>query len=549
MAYTDEDEKLNSGGLYDPNRSKTRYNTIAGLRSYVDQNQNQTGPNTVATKVTQSNNVNKNTNQAQTDKTGYVVQTGAGIAKDVQNNIWSPPVITKVAPTKIVGDPLGAVKNNFGGPPASDPNAFTPGAITEYINKANDPTYVPEAFETSSSQRVLTDSLAELTAQADILKGNIKTQGEKIDAAALEDLKKLNAQIEAVRTKLASYSTSTSVADIGATNSIEDNAMNMADGLNEGMGNIGFLQNTFGGKYDAGKFGALDGQIYNQQINEARDNSEASALDAKKGQLEKTAGVQSYLGALKKGRTDIDQFGTDFTKRIGDEATAAKSTFGKQVKGIDDKVARETERLSTEAKDYHASKLAGPKQAKEAKLQWGADWARVASIFGSEKGDFGSDKYNPFGERARLDYEKATGTRGSTEDIAKWAGERQSLYISDDIERARELLRTDPNNVLYKQMLTSFRKAYDKYYAEKDSRLAARRFKEAQEKADDERRKKESAAAVKADKEVNKGPTAAVDKESAAQTRAIREKNKPDKPEKTKAEKPEKAEKADKSKV
>lgn len=314
MSYSAEDEKNNALPAFDPARAQSRANKINALKSYVDQNQTSSAPNALKSKTISSGNTVANINKAQEGVSALTVQQGSQVEADTKKDT--------------TGSGLAVTKTDIGKPVALD----TSGARGVRGLQKNEETTVGVSVNGVTQSDTVIDNavtadIAALDVQKTKLIGSYTTLGRTLDTKALEDLAKLDAQMLTLREKLNKIKT-TDLAEVGQTNAVEAAALDDADSLTATpTSNVGYLQRMFGQDYDTSKFGALDSQVYNKDINDARKTAADNTSEMEKQRAGKINAAKSFLGSVKNSKETMDKFDTDFRKSVNDNKEADQKTL------------------------------------------------------------------------------------------------------------------------------------------------------------------------------------------------------------------------------
>ena len=379
MAYNAEDEKANALPAFDANRAKSRANKLQALQSYVAQNQSTSAPNALKTKAIQSGNTVANVNKAQGAANALTIQQGTAVEEQTKKDTTGSGLeVSKIALDKSVSEPKARVITDHlaGG-------AETVESITNN-GKVNQTGTVIDSSVTSD--------IAAVDAQKTKIIGPYTTLGRTLDEKALADLAKLDAQTAALRAKLNALPT-TGLADIGQTNVIENTALDDADSLTATpTSNVGYLQRMFGPDYNSKKFGGLDSQVYNEDVNDARKVASDNTSEMVRQKSGKITAAKSYLGSVKSSKDTMDSFDTDFKKSVEDNKVEGKKTLKGFTDDVDTDHKTETTRIREVGDKLKRDNLATAKEVDEAKTLLGEDFGGYAANLGKKfGGSFGDD--------------------------------------------------------------------------------------------------------------------------------------------------------------
>lgn len=466
MSYSTEDEKQATATPFDANRAKSRQNKLSAISSFVSQNQNTTNPNVVAMKAGQQNKTVGAVNKAQTDTNGLTVQTGQGIQDTATKD-------TTGAGLQVTGTTLDTSK-----PLNTQAVTKDERKLNALDTKMDDVEQLAKTGKASVGSvdidNALTQEIASMTKKKAGILAAYNSFNKALDDNALKDIAALDTQVKTAQDELASNST-TNLAEIGATNALESEALDQSDALTTGnSGNVGFLKSLFGPGYDAGKFGGLDSQIYNKDINQARDDAKANvdAMQVAKGG--KANAINAYLTNVKQSKETIDKFSGGFRDQVADAKKVGKKTYDDATDALDKRFTNDvdvTTKYATSLKDKGVKNVADVASARKAVGDTNFDrWVKNL-----DNGDAATD----------FNYTTKEGDVSDSRDVGKDMVGREGLEKT--VAQIRKAMYATPGNQTLSALYTRAQKAYDDLIASEGREFTARK----QAEAEAERKRKE----------------------------------------------------------
>lgn len=299
-----------------PAQKAPKFNKLQGLQNMFQQSKGQ-GTQLAGAQATQK--VQQGTTQSQQTANQGAVQQGQQAANNVsgqQNAYTIAPVASQAdynsvkANTKI--DALNPISGDISRSNAANPVAF---GLADQVNPGNvvgDPT---AQYNASLSQLPTEAQLAGAHTQARNQLG--AAQGE-IASSQADALARVQANKVAQDTAIAKAAQDQSaylqglpqgdVANVGKQSALENKAedINRVLTSSPSTSNLGALSTLFGQNYNTSRYGGLDSQVYQNQLQQMRQQAAQDQQGSKLAEQGKQAALRQYAGDITNAQKTID---------------------------------------------------------------------------------------------------------------------------------------------------------------------------------------------------------------------------------------------------